>query len=51
LVHGEKWCLCVFRWLEAYKYNPKIAPRVVAASTNAEVLRYVPYEVLQPYFV
>ena len=51
LVHGENWCLCVFRWLEAYQYNPKIAPRIVAASTNEDVLRYVPYEVLRPYFV
>ena len=32
LVAGDKWCLCILRWLEAYKAGK--APRIIAESTN-----------------
>jgi hypothetical protein len=42
---GDRWCLCVRRWLEAR--DAGVAPPVVLASTDARALKYVPLEVLQ----
>jgi len=36
---GDRWCLHVLRFVEALDAN--MPPRVVLASTNAEVLKYV----------
>lgn len=36
---GDRWCLHVLRFVEAL--DADMAPRVVLASTNAEVLKYV----------
>jgi uncharacterized protein len=45
LAPGDRWCLCVDRWREAWEAG--MAPRVVLASTHRSVLETVPLEVLQ----
>ncbi|KRB98833.1 hypothetical protein ASE11_10890 [Hydrogenophaga sp. Root209] len=42
---GDRWCVCVRRWLEALQAGA--APPVVLESTNATTLQYVKLEVLQ----
>ncbi len=41
---GDRWCLCVDRWKEAWEAG--VAPRVVLASTHRSALRTVPLEAL-----
>jgi hypothetical protein len=42
---GDRWCLCVGRWLEAREAD--CAPPVVLDATNAAVLDDVPLETLR----
>jgi len=42
---GDRWCLCVNRWLEALEANA--APPVVLQSTHESTLEFVPMEVLR----
>jgi len=42
---GDRWCLHVLRWLEAWEAD--CAPQVVLEATNARVLEYVPLEALK----
>ncbi|MBF2053696.1 MAG: DUF2237 domain-containing protein [Candidatus Sericytochromatia bacterium] len=42
---GDKWCLCLLRWIEAYKAGK--APPVDLASTHERVLERVSLEILQ----
>ena len=49
LKDGDKWCLCAYRWLEAYKAGK--APPVILKSTNKAVLRIVPLKLLKGYAV
>jgi uncharacterized protein (DUF2237 family) len=42
---GDKWCLCAFRWREAYLEG--FAPPVVLESTNKKALDYVKLEALK----
>lgn len=44
---GDKWCLCVSRWLEAEK--AKKAPFVVLEGTHIKSLEYTTLELLQKY--
>ncbi|MCC6816392.1 MAG: DUF2237 domain-containing protein [Saprospiraceae bacterium] len=46
---GDRWCLCMLRWVEAYKAG--FAPLVVLESTNQCVLKTIPFEVLLEYKV
>jgi uncharacterized protein (DUF2237 family) len=46
---GDKWCLCVLRWIEAYKKG--VAPFIDLESTEYEVLKYVPLELLIKYSI
>jgi len=41
---GDQWCLCALRWKEAWEAG--FAPEVILESTNQEVLKYIPFEVL-----
>ena len=41
---GDRWCLCVTRWLEALKAG--VAPPVVLESTHRMALDHVPLETL-----
>jgi uncharacterized protein len=42
---GDRWCLCVHRWLEALE--PGVAPPVQLESTHAGALEFVSLEQLQ----
>ena len=44
---GDKWCLCAYRWKEAYEAS--VAPSVVLESTNRAVLRIVPLKILKQF--
>ncbi len=51
LKEGDLWCMCIYRWLEAYEYgiktnNLKVIPKVKLESTNIKVLNYVDINVL-----
>ena len=41
---GDKWCLCVSRWIEAYRHD--CAPKVVLSATNETVLDHVSMDIL-----
>lgn len=45
LRHGDHWCLCAARWLEAAEAG--CAPRVVLESTHEAALGIVPLELLR----
>jgi uncharacterized protein (DUF2237 family) len=47
LVAGDKWCLCILRWLEAYKAGK--APKIIAESTNELALGYTTKDILMKY--
>jgi len=42
---GDRWCLCVARWLEALYAG--VAPPVVLESTHQNTMLHVPLETLQ----
>ena len=42
---GDRWCLCVARWLEALEAG--VAPTVVLESTHINTLHHVPLVTLQ----
>ncbi|MEM7549563.1 MAG: DUF2237 domain-containing protein [Bacteroidota bacterium] len=44
---GDRWCLCVKRWLEAH--HEGVAPDVILEGTNEKTLEYVSLEELLPY--
>jgi len=39
LVDGDKWCLCVSRWIEAYQNN--VAPPIILKATHIKTLEYI----------
>jgi uncharacterized protein (DUF2237 family) len=47
LVAGDKWCLCILRWLEAYKAGK--APKIIPESTNEAALKYTTKDILLKY--
>ena len=46
---GDRWCLCVDRWGEAWEAG--FAPKVVLQSTEESALNYAPLEVLKKFAV
>ena len=44
---GDRWCLCVDRWVEAWEAGS--APKVVLQSTEESALNYAPLEVLKKF--
>lgn len=44
---GDRWCLCVLRWIEAYKNGA--APLVDLEATSQSVLKYVDVSLLKRY--
>lgn len=44
---GDRWCLCVLRWKEAFEAN--MAPRVVLNATHMSVLEFINLEDLQQF--
>lgn len=49
LVNGDKWCLCILRWIEAYE--AKKAPKIIAESTNEIAGNYIDKNILLKYAV
>lgn len=44
---GDKWCLCISRWLEAEKQGK--APQILLEATHEKVLVYTDFETLLEY--
>lgn len=44
---GDRWCLHVLRWVEAWEAG--VPPRVVLEATHEEVLKLVPLRALKRY--
>jgi uncharacterized protein (DUF2237 family) len=44
---GDRWCLCVSRWIEAYENG--VAPFIDLNCTEKKVLEYIPMNVLLQY--
>ena len=49
LKDGDRWCLCVERWKEAW--HAGVAPNVILMATHISALEFVDLEVLQQYAV
>lgn len=47
LTPGDKWCLCISRWLEAVEAG--VAPPIVLGATHKKALEYVSLEMLKRY--
>ena len=47
LVNGDHWCLCVSRWLEAYRSD--LAPQVILKACHQKTLDYVSLNVLKKF--
>tara|TARA_B100001115_G_C15644429_1_gene310228 strand:- start:282 stop:656 length:375 start_codon:yes stop_codon:yes gene_type:complete len=47
LMEGDRWCLCVDRWIEAYKNA--CAPRIILEATNIDVLKKIDIEILKKF--
>ena len=45
LKHGDRWCLCADRWLQAHEEHA--APHVILECTHQRTLETVPLEVLR----
>ncbi len=46
---GDRWCLCVARWKEAFRAG--VAPPVILNATHISALEFVSLEELQEYAV
>ena len=47
LVAGDKWCVCILRWIQAY--NAGKAPKLIAESTNEIASTYISKDILLKY--
>ena len=47
LIDGDRWCLCVDRWIEAHQNE--CAPRIVLEATNIDVLKKIDIEILKKF--
>ena len=46
---GDRWCLCLPRWIEAY--HADMAPRIYLEATHMSVIEFVSMETLEEYAV
>ncbi|MDH4199558.1 MAG: DUF2237 domain-containing protein [Spirochaetia bacterium] len=46
---GERWCLCLSRWIEAY--NAGAAPQIFLEGSHISVLEFIDMEILERYAV
>ena len=46
---GDRWCLCVERWVEAWEFGS--APKVVLQSTEESALKYTSIEALKAFAI
>ncbi len=49
LVHGDRWCLCLARWVEAYRADA--APKLVLSATHQSALEMVELSLLRRHAV
>lgn len=49
LVAGDRWCLCVLRWKQAYEAGK--APKIFAKSTSEVALQNVDKDILLKYAI
>ena len=49
LKEGDKWCLCITRWVEALENN--CAPKVILESSHNKCLEYVSLDKLKEYAI
>ena len=49
LKEGDKWCVCLSRWKQAYEEN--YAPKVYLASTHEDSLKIISLEILKKYAI
>jgi uncharacterized protein (DUF2237 family) len=49
LVAGDKWCLCVLRWIEAHDAGK--APKIIPESTNELAFKYISKKILMKYVI
>lgn len=49
LVSGDKWCVCVSRWLEAYRFS--CAPPIILQSSHIDVLEKIDLEILKRFAI
>ena len=47
LVAGDKWCVCILRWIQAY--NAGKAPKLIPESTNEIASTYISKDILLQY--
>jgi uncharacterized protein (DUF2237 family) len=47
LVPGDHWCLCVSRWMQAYREG--IAPKIYLEATHEKTLEFISLEELVKY--
>ena len=46
---GDRWCLCMPRWIEAY--NANMAPRIVLEATHVSVIEHIDLDLLKRFAV
>lgn len=49
LLEGDRWCLCMQRWLEAYEAGK--APGVFLEGTHISVIEHIDLELLREYAI
>ncbi|MFD1061806.1 DUF2237 family protein [Winogradskyella litorisediminis] len=49
LKSGDKWCLCISRWLEAKKAG--VAPKIDLNATNKKALEFTSFDILEQYAI
>ena len=49
LKENDYWCLCAFRWKQAYDKNPDLAPRIKTRSTHKKTLDFINKNILDSY--
>lgn len=49
LVAGDRWCLCILRWLEAYRAG--VAPKIILDACHQKTLDYVSLDTLKKFAV
>lgn len=47
LIEGDRWCLCVSRWIEAHRVGK--APKLILEATHEKTLEYAPLNLLVKY--
>lgn len=46
---GQRWCLCISRWIEALKND--VAPKIILRSTSINVLKKVEIDILKKFAI